>query len=79
MTQCNWEVIDKFSSPSEYHRFCEWLDEQLKDRSVEEVPVRDSYAGPLFEEKWFRCKESGEVWRRIAPQDPFHGYWGPVA
>jgi len=78
MNQCHWDIIDEFTSPSEYQRFCTWIDKQLMEGLIEEVSVQDSYAGQYFEEKWFKCKESSDTWRLVAPQDPFHGYWGPV-
>lgn len=47
---------------------------------VESVPVGSSSVdvGFGFEEKWFKCKESKEIWRLISPQVPFLGSWGPV-
>lgn len=78
MNECNWEPIDQFSSPDEYRRFSLWLRRQLDDGKIEEISVKNTYAGPLFEERWFRCKACGEVWRLVAPQDPFHGFWGAV-
>jgi hypothetical protein len=78
MNQCKWETVDSFSSLGEYQRFCRWLDEQVLEGLVKEVPVEDSYAGSLFDEKWFQCNACGEKWRLVAPQDPFHGFWGFV-
>lgn len=78
MNECNWEVIEGFSSPKEYERFFAWITEQVQAGMVEQVPVQESYAGPGFEEKWFKCIVSNETWRLVSPEDPFHGYWGPV-
>ncbi|MDE4514664.1 hypothetical protein [Pseudomonas fragi] len=78
MNDCNWEVIEEFSSPKEYERFVAWITGQVKAGMVEQTPVQENYAGPGFEEKWFKCIVSSETWRLISPQDPFHGYWGPV-
>lgn len=78
MNECNWEVIEGFSSPKEYERFSAWITEQVKAGMVKEAPVQENYAGPGFEEKWFKCIASSETWRLVSPQDPFHGYWGPV-
>ena len=78
MNDCNWEVIEEFSSPKEYERFVAWITGQVKAGMVEQTPVQENYAGPGFEEKGFKCIVSSEAWRLISPQDPFHGYWGPV-
>lgn len=80
MLNCNWEVIDGFKSPGEYQRFCAWIDAQVEAGTVESVPVGSSprEVGFGFEEKWFKCKESNEVWRLVAPQAPFLGFWGVV-
>ena len=78
MNTCEWETIDPFSSPGEYRRLCLWLDQQVTEGLAKEVPVEESYAGPLFSERWFQCQASQEKWRLVAPQDPFHGFWGAV-
>ena len=78
MNECNWEVIEGFSSPREYERFSAWITEQVKSGITELAPVQDSYAGPGFEEKWYKCIGSNETWRLVSPQAPFQGYWGPV-
>ena len=80
MSKCNWEEIHGFESPGEYQRFCAWLDSQLRAEIIESVPVglsklRVPYG---FNEKWFKCKESGEIWRLVAPEAPFHGSWEEV-
>jgi len=78
MNKCNWEVIDEFLSPQEYERFVAWITDQVSAGMVEQVPVQESYAGPGFEEKWFRCIVESETWRLVSPQVPFRGYWGPI-
>lgn len=47
---------------------------------IENIPVGSSSVdiGFGFEEKWFKCKESDEVWRLVAPQAPFLGLWDRV-
>ena len=78
MNNCNWEVIERFISLDEYARFVKWIDDQINGGKVEQVPVMESYAGSAFEEKWFKCLSSSDVWRLVAPQTPFLGYWGPI-
>ena len=77
MNACDWEAIHGFESPGEYRRFCSWLAAQVNAGSVEEVPVTrpsdDLISG--LDEKWYRCKASGDVWRLVAPQAPFRGLW----
>lgn len=75
---CNWEVIEQFISLDEYERFVRWLDKQINIGKIVLVPVMESYAGAAFEEKWIKCLSSSEIWRLVAPQAPFMGYWGPV-
>jgi len=80
MNACNWEVIHGFESPGEYKRFCDWLSAQVDTGVTEQIPVSEPSADLIFglEERWFRCKESGEIWRLVAPQAPFRGQWGPI-
>lgn len=79
MCNCNWEIIEEFSSLAEFKRFCAWIESQLEKNVIEQISVKNSYAGEYFEEKWFKCKESGQVWRLVYP-DPgyFPGVWEPV-
>jgi len=79
MAGCSWEVIESFFSPDEYRRFVVWINNQVVNGRAESVRVLDSYAGPGFDEFWFKCCDSAEVWRLVAPEPPFRGYWGPVA
>ena len=78
MCNCNWEAIEEFSSPTEFKRFYDWINSQLEEGIIDQVSVEDTYAGEYFEEKWFKCKESGQIWRLVSPQVPFLGYWGAV-
>lgn len=80
MSHCNWEAIHGFDTPGEYRRFCVWLESQVEDGLVESIPVGQSNEVIHFglDEKWFRCKKSGEVWRLVAPDSPFRGSWVEV-
>lgn len=80
MSNCNWETIDGFSTPGDYRRICVWIETQVDDGMAENIPVgRSSEMVPFgFEEKWFKCKNSGEVWRLVAPEPPFRGAWVKV-
>lgn len=80
MKNCNWKEIRGFQSPAEYQRFCDWLESQVDAGLVGSVPTGEAnQAVPYgFEEKWYRCMDSGQVWRLIAPEGPFRGSWEPV-
>jgi hypothetical protein len=80
MNNCNWEAIHGFVSPGEFQRFCAWLEAQIQSGAVDEIEVnKENSSMPFgFEEKWFRCKSSGEVWRRVAPEFPFRGLWEAI-
>jgi hypothetical protein len=75
---CNWEEIDGFQSYFEFKKFIEWIESQIIENMVSEIPVKDSYAGSGFNERWFQCLSSKSVWRLVYPDGPFHGYWGAV-
>lgn len=72
-----WEEIFSFQSVSEFNRFQEWINYQLNNGFIAEIPVAAYYASENFHERWFQ-KKSGEVWRLVNPDFPFLGYWGPL-
>jgi hypothetical protein len=78
MDNCNWESIHGFVSPIEFQRFCAWLEDQVQSGLVEEVEVDQEKLYFGDDEKWFRCKESGKIWRRVTPEFPFRGLWDAV-
>jgi len=80
MNPCNWEAIHGFDTPGEYRRFCVWLELQIANDMVEEIPIGHSKkeVPSGSDERWFRCKESDEVWRLVAPDAPFRGFWAAV-
>lgn len=80
MSGCNWEAIHGFTTPGEYRRFCDWLESQVTAGMVENIPVgKSKNEVPFgFDEKWYMCKDSGDVWRLVAPAAPFHGSWTSV-
>ena len=75
---CAWEVIDDIQSYSEFAKLVSWIESQVSEKMVSEVPVKDQYAGSGFTERWFQCLASKSVWRLVYPDGPFHGYWGAV-
>lgn len=77
--QCPWEAIDDFASLSEFNRLVAWLADQVKEGSTEVAPVTSPYMGATtFKEMWFRHVETGQVWRLVWPDGPFHGLFERV-
>ena len=44
---------------------------------VKEKPLENYYASESFQEHWFK-NSSGDIWRLVAADFPFLGYWGEV-
>lgn len=76
---CIWEEIHGFSSPNEYDRFVKYIEAQVSQGQAVEVPVNPHYgAGEIYGGRWFRERDSDQVWRMVAPDFPFKGLWEPV-
>lgn len=41
MSNCNWETIDNFQSYSEYERFQNWIQSQLNENLIWDLPSID--------------------------------------
>ena len=79
MTHSVWEEIHGFASLSEYNRFVQYIEKQIKAGFVEEIYPDPKYGrGEIYGGRWFKDIETGEVWRLIAPDVPFKGLWEPV-
>lgn len=80
MKTCPWDKINDFQSLSEFNRFIDWMNEQVKSGQAEELPVEKRYLGECagFPEKWFRHVRSGQTWRLVWPDAPFTGVFEPV-
>lgn len=65
--------ITGFHSISEFERFLNYLEDNIKGGKLTEVPVENRYAG--FQEQWFRCNQCNQVWRLVHPDFPFKGFW----
>ena len=79
MNACPWEKISDFRSYSEFERFVEWMDEQVRSAVAVEVPVERPYIGATtFREKWFRHIATGSTWRLVWPDAPFTGVFETV-
>jgi hypothetical protein len=74
-----WEEIHGFSSPGEYRRFVQYIEEQAKSDVAREIPVDPLYGkGMIYGGRWFQDVETGAVWRLVEPDPPFRGLWEPV-
>lgn len=78
MNNCNWEVIEEFSSFNEYRRFSIWIEQQVAYGVIEEVLVKEPYSVFGVKERWFKCLKTSEVWRLVSPDAPFKGCWEHV-
>ena len=57
-----------------------WIESQVASETVDSIPVIAPSKDLIFgvTEKWFKCKESNEVWRLVSPDFPFSGLWEPL-
>jgi len=79
MKKITWEKIDRFDSLSEYNRFVDYIEGQIKANFATEVTVDEDYKkGEIFGGRWFRDNDTNEIWRLIPPDFPFCGTWEPV-
>ncbi|RTL25776.1 MAG: hypothetical protein EKK47_22645 [Burkholderiales bacterium] len=76
---CSWDEIHGFSSLGEFNRFVEFIEEQVRKNEAAEVSVEPNYgAGEIFGGRWFKDRDSGQVWRLVPPDFPFKGLWERV-
>ncbi|NTV15098.1 MAG: hypothetical protein HGA96_14405 [Desulfobulbaceae bacterium] len=74
-----WEEIHGFTSPSEFKRFIEYLEDQVVAGTAEEIEVDPEYSrGEIYGGRWFRDRKTGEIWRLVPPDIPFKGLWEPI-
>lgn len=80
MNACKWEEIRGFESAKELERFLAWLSAQIDAGVTESIAVTAPSVDLIYglEERWYRCVQSGEVWRLVLPQSPFRGSWEPL-
>jgi hypothetical protein len=75
-----WEEIHGFSSPGEYARFLNYIEQLLVRGEAEELGADPSYGkGLIFGGRWFKDVDFGQVWRLVPPDLPFMGLWEPVS
>lgn len=78
MTKYIWEKIDGFQSQKEFIKFVIWIEKQVTEGACEELVVPGNTMMD-WQERRFKSKDTGEVWRLVQP-DPgyFPGAWGPL-
>ncbi|HYS86055.1 MAG TPA: hypothetical protein VEN78_13790 [Bradyrhizobium sp.] len=78
--KCGWELVDGFGSVADYERLRDSLNEQLRLGQAEERRVSKPYSGlTTLNERWIKCKSTGDTWRLIAPDPPFPGIFEKVS
>jgi hypothetical protein len=79
MSKFVWEEIHAFQSLSEYQRFVEYIESQVRAGHAIEVPADPRYQkGEVYGGRWFEDPGSGEIWRLVSPDFPFRGLWERV-
>ncbi len=69
----NWDEIHGFHSLIEYNNFIRWINDQITDGLVEEVPVIQGLADALFDVHHYICKGCNRRWRLEGPDAPYCG------
>jgi hypothetical protein len=71
---CEWEPIDRFRSLADYEELLSRINRQVADGLVKAVPLDAAKAwGNAWDEHWFECLSSHEIWRLVGPDPPFRG------
>jgi hypothetical protein len=68
---------DKFESPREFTELQRMLRQAIERGYVEEVPVTLKREVSQVE-RWYRDKETGDIYSLIPPESATRGCWGPV-
>lgn len=76
---CQWEAVDRFQSLAHYEELLASINQQVGAGRVQSVSVDPKKAwGSAWDERWFKCADSDEVWRLVAPDPPFRGIFKKV-
>lgn len=72
--------VEGFDSVSGYQRLQSQLDrlERTGAAMRTSIPTGQGW-GTAWQESWYQCKGTGEVWRLVGPDPPFRGIFKPVA
>ena len=63
-------------SYGEYEKLRNWMESQLTEGLIEEVPVIDYYISAQLDERWFKCKGSLRMFGDLFRPMPFPWIWG---
>ena len=76
---CEWEPIQPFQSLHEYEEFLQSVNGQVESGLVRPVPLDPKQAwGTAWDEHWYECLGTGEIWRLVAPDPPFRGVFKKI-
>ena len=80
INKCPWDRIGEFLSRAEFDRFVTWISNQVVEGEAKEIPIAHPFLNATsFTEKWYRHIGSGDVWRLVWPDGPFHGLFEKVS
>ena len=73
------EAIHGFDSLSEFKRFAEFIETQVREGIAAERPADPNYGkGEVYGGRWFEEIDTGQIWRLVEPDFPFRGLWEKV-
>jgi len=79
---CWLKKIKEFTSYSEYERFAKYLADRLNEGEIEEIEPKEYYHGKsmlgINEDRWFKERSYGDIWRLVPPDYPFKGFFEKV-
>jgi len=74
-----WEEIKSFQSISEYKKFVNYIEKQIKEKYAVEIETCQNYKkGEIYGGRWFQDLETKEIWRLVEPDFPFRGCWEKI-
>lgn len=75
-----WRVVREFASLADYNDLLARLEQDVREGGAQSVPVDRPYSGStLWDERWFKNRDTAEVWRLVAPDPPFRGLFNRAA
>ena len=76
---CGWQPVVHFGSLQEYEDLLKSIGAQVASGAASDKALDSTRAwGSAWDEKWFQCVETGEVWRLVGPDPPFRGIFKPL-